>query len=83
VFEGDPKASRVFLAEALKPKATGKHTSTREMTSTGGWSVRDTHKASVERGQEESDGFVEGAVKFIQKWNELKPLKPLTERRQY
>jgi creatinine amidohydrolase len=41
LMEGDDTATTVFLAEALKPKDTGKHTSTREMTQTGVWSERD------------------------------------------
>src|SRR5205823_7946955 len=38
VAAGDPAAALVFLAEGLKPKETGKHTSTAEMTVTGVWS---------------------------------------------
>ena len=41
VVARDPTATTVFLAEALKPKATGKHSSTREMTATGVWSGSD------------------------------------------
>jgi hypothetical protein len=44
----------VFLAEALKPKDTGKHTPTREMTKTGVWSERDTHEASAQSGREDA-----------------------------
>ena len=44
---GDRVATQVFLAEALKPKDTGKHTSTREMTATGVWSERDTREATA------------------------------------
>lgn len=83
VIAGDEAATKVFLAEALKPKDTGKHTSTREMTKTGVWSERDIHDASVERGREESEAFVSGSVEFIRRWNALQPLKPLTERRSY
>ena len=44
VIAGDDTATTVFLAEALKPKDTGKHTSAREMTQTGVWSERDTRE---------------------------------------
>src|ERR1700676_500504 len=54
VNAGDETATTVFLAEALKPKGTGKHTSIREMTTTGVWSQRDTREASANRGREES-----------------------------
>jgi creatinine amidohydrolase len=83
VVSGDGTATRVFLAEALKPKQTGKHTSTREMTKTGVWSERDTREASVDRGRRESDDFVNASVQFIEHWRVLKPVQPITERRAY
>lgn len=83
VVAGDSTATRVFLAEALKPKQTGKHTSTREMTKTGVWSVRDTREASVERGRQESEDFVDASVQFIERWKVLKPTGPIAERRAY
>jgi creatinine amidohydrolase len=83
VIAGDPTARRVFLAEALKPKQTGKQTSTREMTKTGVWSEGDVGEASAERGRRESQAFVDASVQFIQRWNALYPVKPLAERRSY
>jgi creatinine amidohydrolase len=83
VVAGDDTATRVFLAEALKPKETGKHTSTREMTKTGVWSERDTREASAERGRQDSEAFVDASVQFIERWKTLKPLRPLAERRAY
>ena len=83
VVAGDDTATTVFLAEALKPKDTGKHTSTREMTKTGVWSERDTREASADRGRQDSEAFVEASVQFIERWRVLKPLKPLAERRDY
>jgi creatinine amidohydrolase len=83
VITGDDTATTIFLAEALKPKDTGKYTSTREMTKTGVWSERDTREASVERGRQESEAFVDASVQFIEQWKALKPLVPLTERRKY
>jgi creatinine amidohydrolase len=74
VEAGDPTATRVFLAEALKPKETGKHTSTREMTATGVWSNRDTRESSVERGREDTESFVNAAVQFIERWKTLEPI---------
>jgi creatinine amidohydrolase len=83
VIAGDDTATTVFLAEALKPRDTGKHTSTREMTRTGVWSDRDTREASADRGREDSEAFVDASVQFIERWRALKPLKPLAERRHY
>ncbi len=75
VAAGDPTASLVFLAEGLKPLETGKHTSTREMTNTGTWGVREITQATAEQGRRETEDFVNAAVKFIERWKELRPLK--------
>jgi creatinine amidohydrolase len=75
VVAGDPTATRVFLAEGLKAKETGKKTSTREMTETGTWGVRNLNEASAEAGQRETETFVDAAVKFIDKWKQLRPMK--------
>jgi creatinine amidohydrolase len=75
VAAGDPTATLVFLAEGLKPLETGKHTSTREMTNTGTWGVRPITDASAEQGRRETEEFVNGAVKFIERWKELRPVK--------
>src|SRR5215470_3327246 len=83
VIAGDDTATTVFLAEALKPKETGKHTSTREMTKTGVWSQQDTREASADRGRQDSEAFVDASVQFIGRWKVLKPLTPLAERRNY
>ncbi len=74
VVAGDPTATRVFLAEALKAEDTGKGTSTREMTETGVWSERDLDAASAERGRAETENFVTAAVAFIERWKALRPL---------
>ena len=73
VVAGDPTATRVFLAEALKSADTGKGTSTKDMTETGVWSVRDVKAATVERGREESEMLVTAAVAFIERWKQLRP----------
>ena len=83
VVAGDAVASKVFLAEALKPAATGKRTSTRDMTKTGVWIEGDTREASADRGREESEVFIRASVQFIDRWKALTPLKPSTERRNY
>lgn len=80
VVEGDRSATTVFLAEGLKPKATGKHTSTREMTETGVWSERDTRESSAAQGRAQTDAFVNAAVQFIERWKVLRPTQPLSER---
>lgn len=74
VVAGDPTATRVFLAEALKSEKTGKGTSTREMTETGVWSALDVKAATAERGREETDASVNAAVAFIERWKALRPL---------
>ena len=74
VVEGDPAATLVFLAEGLKPKETGKHTSTAEMSPTGVWSERDPHEATAEQGRRATETFVDSAVRFIERWKALRPL---------
>lgn len=74
VIAGDPTATRVFLAEGLKAEETGKHTSTREMTTTGVWSTRDPKEATAERGRADTEAFVNAAVQFIERWKQLKPI---------
>jgi len=80
VIAGDPAATQVFLAEGLKPKGTGKHTSTREMTATGSWSQRDTRDSTAAAGKAATDSFVNAAVAFIDRWKALRPLAPLSQR---
>lgn len=75
VAAGDATATQIFLAEALKPKETGKHTSTREMTGTGVWSERDMRESSEQRGRAETESFVNAAVQFIDRWKTLEPLR--------
>lgn len=73
VIARDPTALRVFLAEALKAEETGKGTSAREMSTTGVWGVRDPHDARAARGRADTEAFVAAAVRFIERWNELRP----------
>lgn len=75
VATGDRAATLVFLAEALKPKATGKGTSTAEMSTTGVWSERDPREATAEQGRQATETFVEAAVQFIERWKQLRPLQ--------
>jgi len=74
VVAGDPTATRVFLAESLKAAATGKGTSTKDMTETGVWSALDVRTATAERGREETEASVNAAVAFIERWKQLRPL---------
>lgn len=74
VVAGDPTATLVFLAEGLKAKSTGKGTSTREMTDTGTWGERDPREATAEQGRRETENFVQAAVRFIERWNQLRPM---------
>jgi creatinine amidohydrolase len=80
VIARDPTSTTVFLAEGLKPEATGKHTSTREMTATGVWSERDTSESSAAQGRAQAESFVTAAVQFIERWKVLRPMQPLSER---
>lgn len=73
VIEGDPTALTVFLAEGLKAEETGKKTSSAEMSSTGVWGIRDLDEASPALGKASADNFVNATVKFIDRWNELRP----------
>lgn len=74
VLAGDPAATTVFLAEGLKAKETGKGTSAREMSTTGVWGVRDPKEATTEEGRMETEQFVDAAVRFIERWRELRPM---------
>jgi len=76
VVAGDPTALMVFLAEGLKAEETGKGTSASQMSSTGVWSVRDPKEATLEDGRTATEVFVDGAVAFIERWNELRPPGP-------
>ena len=73
VVAGDPTATLVFLAEGLKAKSTGKGTSTREMSDTGTWGVRDPKEATAEQGRADTERFVQAAVRFIERWKQLRP----------
>jgi creatinine amidohydrolase len=75
VATGDGAATLVFLAEALKPKATGKGTSTAELSTTGVWSERDPREATAEQGKRATDAFVDAAVRFIERWKQLRPMQ--------
>lgn len=75
VATGDRAATLVFLAEALKPKSTGKKTSTAEMSTTGSWSERNPREANAAQGKQASDAFVDAAVRFIDRWKQLRPMQ--------
>ncbi len=76
VVAGEPTATRLFLAEGLKAKETGKKTSTREMSNTGTWGVGDISTATAEQGRKETEEFIASAVKFIELWRQLRPMDP-------
>ena len=73
VDTADRTTTLIFLSEALKAKATGKQTSTREMTPTGVWSLADARQATAARGKAYTDGFVSASVQFINAWKALEP----------
>jgi creatinine amidohydrolase len=74
VAAGDPTANLVFLAEGLKAKDTGKHSSTREMSDTGVWGVGDLSKASAAKGKASADAVIDADVAFIEEWKRLRPV---------
>lgn len=74
LLAGDPAATTVFLAEGLKARETGKGTSARQMSTTGVWGVRDPKEARAEEGRLETEQFVEAAVRFIERWRDLRPV---------
>jgi creatinine amidohydrolase len=74
VVAGDPTALSVFLAEGLKDQATGKGTSAAQMSTTGVWSVRDPGEARLEDGRVATEVYVDAAVRFIERWNQLRPV---------
>jgi creatinine amidohydrolase len=71
----DRAVTMMFLAEALKPRETEKNTSTAEMSATGVWSERNPREATAEQGRRDTEAFVDGAVRFIDRWKELRPLQ--------
>lgn len=75
VLAGDPTAQRLYSTETMKPRETGKRTSAREISSTGGSGARDPRESTVEQGREETEAFVNAAVQFIERWKQLRPLK--------
>ena len=74
VLAGDRTALLVFLAEGLKATETGKGTSAFDMSSTGVWGTRDPAEGTAERGRAGTEAFVDAAVAFIERWNELRPM---------
>ncbi|MGE5245956.1 MAG: creatininase family protein [Betaproteobacteria bacterium] len=74
VVRGDRLDTMLFLAEGLKPKDTGKRTSTREMSPTGVWSNRDPKEATAEQGRRATEAFVDAAVRVIERWKALRPM---------
>jgi len=71
--EGDATANLVFMAEALKPTVTGKHTTTADLSTTGAWSERNPRDATLEQGRRSTESFVDAAVRFIDRWKDLRP----------
>lgn len=74
VIARDPTAERVFLAEGLKAKDTGKHTSTREMSDTGTWGEVDPKLSTLERGRASALASIDASVAFIEAWKKLRPM---------
>lgn len=74
VVAKDPTAELVFLAEGLKAKDTGKHTSTREMSDTGTWGEVDPKLSTLQRGRAQAEVTIAADVAFIEAWKKLRPL---------
>jgi creatinine amidohydrolase len=45
------------------------------MSDTGTWGVRNPSDATAEAGRRETEAFVDAAVKFIERWKQLRPMK--------
>ena len=75
VTAGDRAANLIFLAEALKAKETGKRTSAAEMSTTGAWSERNPAEATAEQGRRSTETFVDAAVRFIERWKQITPMR--------
>ena len=73
VIANDPTAVLVFGVETLKAQGTGKKTSSVEISSTGVFGERDPKESTVERGAASTNRSTQAAVKFIDRWNELRP----------
>jgi creatinine amidohydrolase len=71
----DRAATLMFLAEALKARETGKKTSTAEMSPSGVWSERNPREATAAQGERATEAFVNAAVRFIDRWKELRPMQ--------
>jgi creatinine amidohydrolase len=76
VVANDPTAVLVFGAESLKAKETGKKTSSAEISTTGVFGERDPKESSAERGATATERGTQAAIKFIDRWNELRPFAP-------
>lgn len=74
IAAGDDTAARLFLAEGLKAKETGKRTSTREMSDTGTWGEVDPKLSTLERGRAQAEAAINADVAFIEAWKKLRPL---------
>lgn len=74
----DATAERVFLAEGLKAKETGKNTSTREMSDTGTWGTVNPNLSTLERGRAQAEAWIAANVAFIEAWKKLRPLERKT-----
>ena len=63
-----PDLNRIFGVSVFLPKATGKLTSTREITNTGAFTSGNPADATAEYGRMSVDSYVKSAVKFIEDW---------------
>lgn len=73
VLANDPTAVLVFGVEGLKAKETGKKTSSAEISTTGVFGERDPKESTAERGAASTERGTQAAIKFIDRWNELRP----------
>ena len=63
---------QVYDNTAFRPAATGKKSSSREMSSNGIFTDGDVKTASAARGQWKFELFVEAAAKFLEEWRTMK-----------
>jgi creatinine amidohydrolase len=67
----EPGLESLLAASTYLPKETGKQASSREMSSTGVFTLGDTAKATAEQGGQQARRYIDAAVKFIEAWKKI------------
>jgi creatinine amidohydrolase len=70
-MDAEPNLRMVAAALSARPKATGKKTSMREVSSNGVTTTGDLETASADAGRRQAQRFIESAVRFIEAWKNV------------